>query len=129
MAEPAALHVQALEHRCVEQLAGPVVGLAVGIAAAGGQRGGQFKDFLLLGEVGVEVGQTVLGDVDGRADPGLLGLERRHVDGPAVVGVEQLAPFALGLGQPVGEQLTLGGIGCLALFDLPRHLLAEPLGP
>ena len=37
MAEPAAFHVQSFEHRGVEQLVGPVVGLAAGIAAAGGQ--------------------------------------------------------------------------------------------
>ena len=37
MAEPAAFHVQALEHGGVEQLAGPVVGLSVGVAAASGE--------------------------------------------------------------------------------------------
>jgi hypothetical protein len=37
LAELAAFRVQPLEHRGVEQLAGPVVGLAAGIAAAGGQ--------------------------------------------------------------------------------------------
>ncbi len=41
IAEPAAFHIQAFEHRGVEQLAGPVVGLAIGIAAAGGERSGQ----------------------------------------------------------------------------------------
>lgn len=75
MAEPAAFHFQPLEHCGVEQLAGPVVGLAVGVAPPGGQRSRQFEDLLLLAEVGVEVGQPLLGGIDGRADPGLLGLQ------------------------------------------------------
>jgi len=48
----------------------------------------------------------------------VLGLERRHDDGPAVVGVEELPPFVLGLGELAGEQLAVSGVGCLALFDL-----------
>ena len=38
MAEPAAFHFQTFEDRRVEQLAGPVAGFAVGVAAAGGER-------------------------------------------------------------------------------------------
>ena len=63
MAEPAGFHVQALEHRGVEQLAGPVVGLAVGVAAAAGQRGGQPQDLLLRRQVRIKIGQTVLGSL------------------------------------------------------------------
>ena len=37
MAEPAAFHVQPFEHRGVEQFAGAVVGLSVGVATAGGK--------------------------------------------------------------------------------------------
>ena len=129
IAELAAFHVEAFEDCGVEQFAGAIVGLAVGVAAAGGQRRGQFKDLLPLGDVGIEVGQAVLDGVDGRADPGLLGLEGGDVVGAAVVGVEQLAPFTPCLGQPVGEQVALGRVGCLALFDLGGHLPSQSLGP
>ena len=61
--------------RGVEQLAGAVVGLAVGVPTASGERGGQLQDLLLLTEVGVQFGQSVLGGIDGRADPGLLDLQ------------------------------------------------------
>ncbi|MGO9287972.1 MAG: hypothetical protein ACLQIJ_04360 [Polyangia bacterium] len=37
MAEPAVFHVQAFEHGSIELLAGALVGLAVGVAAAGGE--------------------------------------------------------------------------------------------
>ena len=129
MAELAAFHVKAFKHCGVEELAGAVVGLAVGVAAAGGERGGQLQDLLLLADVGVEVDQPVLGGIDRRANPGLLGLERRHVDGAAVVGIEQPASFPFSLGQLAGEQLALGAVGLLALGDLGGHLLSQSLGP
>ena len=94
MAEPAAFHVEALEHRCVEQLAGPVVGLAIGVTAADNQRRGQFKDLLPFGKVGIKIDQPVFGGSDCRADPGLLVLQGGDVDGPAVVGADQLASSA-----------------------------------
>jgi len=71
----------------------------------GVERGGQPHDLLLFGEVGVEVGQSLVGRFDGRADPGLLEIHGGYVDGTAVVGVGQLGPFALGLGQRAGERL------------------------
>ena len=76
VAEPAVFHVQPLEHRGVEQLAGAVAGLAVGIAAAGRERGRQFQDLLLLAEVGVEVGQAVLGRGEIGTDAGFAEFER-----------------------------------------------------
>jgi hypothetical protein len=51
---------------------------------------GEFEDLLVLADIWIEVGAAILGGVDGRADD----------DGAAVVGVEQLVPNALGLGQP-----------------------------
>jgi len=52
MAEPAAFHVEACERCGVELLAGPIVCLAVGVAAPGGERGGELQDLLLLAQVG-----------------------------------------------------------------------------
>ena len=75
MAEPAVFHVQALEHRRVELLAGAVRRFAVGVAAAGGEGGRQFQDLLPLAEVGIEVAEAVLGGLDVGADAGLLGLQ------------------------------------------------------
>ncbi|MDA8296843.1 MAG: hypothetical protein M0004_09700 [Actinomycetota bacterium] len=129
MAEPAVLHVEALEHRGVELLAGAIAGLPVGVAAARGEGGGELQDLLPLAQVGVEVGQPVLGGVDVGADAGLLGLEGRHVDGARVIRVEKLAPLGFCLGEPAGEQLALRGVGALAFDDLGRHLLAQPVGP
>jgi len=40
-----------------ELAAGAVGSLAVGVAAAGGEGGGELQDLLPLGEVGVEVGE------------------------------------------------------------------------
>ncbi|MDA8358358.1 MAG: hypothetical protein M0Z95_19180 [Actinomycetota bacterium] len=129
MAKPALLHVEAFEHRGVELLAGAVVGLAVGVPTARGERGRQLQDLLPLAEVGVEVAQPVLGDLDVGTDAGLLGLEGRHVDGARVVRVEELAPLGFCLGEPSGEQLTLRGVGALAFDDLGFHVRAEPVGP
>ena len=49
--QPTAFHVDALEHRGVELLAGVVAGLGVGIAATGGERRCQFEDLLPFAEV------------------------------------------------------------------------------
>ena len=68
VAKPAVFHVEALEHRRVELLAGAVGGLAVGVPAARGEGGGQLQDLLPLAEVGVEVAGPVLGGVDVGAD-------------------------------------------------------------
>ena len=100
VAEPAVFHVEALEHRGVELLAGAVAGLAVGVAAAGREGGGQFQDLLPLAEVGVEVAEAVLGRLDVGSDAGLLGLQGPNVERTGVVGVEELAPLAFGLGEP-----------------------------
>ena len=129
VAEPAVLHVEALEHRRVELLAGAVAGLAVGVGAAGGESSRQLQDLLPLAEVGVEVSEAVLGGSDVAADARLLGLQGRDVDRAGVVGVEELAPLRFGLGEPAGEQLALGGIGTLAFDDLGGHLLAQPFRP
>ena len=75
VAEPAVFHVEALEHRRVELLAGAVGGLPVGVAAAGGEGGGQLQDLLPLAEVGIEVAEAVLGGLYVGADAGLLGLQ------------------------------------------------------
>ncbi|MHB1504980.1 MAG: hypothetical protein ACYCTL_13195 [Acidimicrobiales bacterium] len=124
MAEPAAFHIEAFEHRGVEQLAGPVVGLAVGVAAPGGEAGRQLQDLLPLAKVGVQIGEAVLCGLDVGADGGLFGLEGGYVDGSGVVGVEELSPLRFGLGEPAGEQLALGGVGGLALDHLGGHLFA-----
>ena len=102
MADPPVFHVEAGEHGGVEQPPGAVAGLAVGVAAAGGEGGGELQDLLPLGEVGIEVGQAVLGRGEVRGDAGLFGFEGGDVDGAAVVGVEELAPCGLGLGDPAG---------------------------
>ncbi|MDA8292973.1 MAG: hypothetical protein M0040_01200 [Actinomycetota bacterium] len=124
MADLPVFHVEPFEHRGVELLAGAVAGLAVGVAAAGGEGGGQLQDLLPLGEVGVEVGETILGRGEVGADAGLLDLQGGDVDGAAVVGVEELAPFGFGLGDPAGEQLALGGVGTLAFDHLGVHFFA-----
>jgi len=62
------------------------------------------------------------------ADAGLLDLQGGYVDGAAVVGVEQLAPFGLGLGDPAGEQFALGDIRTLACVHLGVELFAQALG-
>jgi len=103
VADTPVFHVEPFEHRGVELLAGTVGGLAVGVAAAGGEGGGELQDLVPLGEVGVEVGETIFGRSEVGADVGLLELRSGDVDGAAVVGVEQLAPFGLGLGDPAGE--------------------------
>ena len=123
VAEPAVLHVEALEHRRVELLAGAVGRLGVGVGAAGGEGGRQLQDLLPLTEVGVEVTEAVLGGSDVGADASLLGLQGRDVDGAGVVGVEELSPLRFGLGEPAGEQLALGAVGALAFDDLGGHLL------
>ena len=53
MAEPAAFHLSSFEHRGVEQLAGPVVGLAAGAAAAGGECCCELQDLPPFAEAGV----------------------------------------------------------------------------
>ncbi|MDA8279260.1 MAG: hypothetical protein M0Z63_02355 [Actinomycetota bacterium] len=124
MAEPAVLHIEALEHRGVELLAGAVGRLGVGVTATGGEDRRQLQDLLPFAEVGVEVTQAVLGSLDVGADARLLRLQGRDVDGADVVGVEELSPLGFGLGDPAGEQLALGGVGPLAFDDLGGQLFA-----
>ncbi len=88
MADPPVLHIEPFEHRGVELAAGAVGGLAVGVAATAGESGGELQDLLPLGEVGVEVGETILGRREVGADAGLFHLQGGDVDGAAVVGVE-----------------------------------------
>ena len=104
MAEPAVLHVHPFEDRRVELLGRAVGGLAVGVAAAGGEAGRQLEDLLPFAQVGVEVAEAVLGGGEVCSDAGLLGFEGGDVDGAGVVGIEQLAPLGLGLGELAGEQ-------------------------
>jgi hypothetical protein len=129
VAEPAVSYVEPLEHRGVELATGAVAGLAVGVTAAGGEGGGELQDLLPFAQVGVEVDEAILGRGEVGADTGLLDLQGGDVDRAAVVGVEQLAPFGLGLGDPAGEQLPLGGIGVLALDHLGVQLFFQALGP
>ena len=129
VADPTVLHIEPGEHGGVELAAGALAGHSVGVAAAGGDGGGKLQDLLPLGEVGVEVAQAVLCGSEVGADAGLFGFEGGDVDGAAVVGVEQLAPCGLGLGDPSGEQLPLGDVGPLALDHLGGELLAQALGP
>ena len=121
------------EHGGAELLAGAVGGLAVGclavgVAATGGESDGQLQDLLPLGEVGVEIGETILGGGEVGADAGLLDLQGGDVDGAAVVGVEQRAPFGLGLGDPAGEQLALGGRPHIGARSPRRRVLRAGVG-
>ena len=111
MPEPAVLHVEPFEHSSVEMATGAVAGLAMGVTAAGGEGGGELQDLLPFAQVGVEVSEAILGRGEVGADAGLLGFEGGNVDGAAVVGVGELAPCGLGLGDPAGEQFPLDGVG------------------
>jgi len=96
LAEPAAFHVEAFEHRRVEQLARPVAAFSVRLATAGRECRGGFKNLLPLGEVRVEASETVVRRGEVRTDARLFDPERRDVDRARVVRVEELAPLGLG---------------------------------
>ena len=55
---------------------------------------------------------------------GLLGFQRGDVDGARVVGVEELAPFGVGLGELAGQEHAPGGVAVLAGGDLGFQFVA-----
>jgi len=67
MAKPAVSCVKALGHRGVEQLARPLAAFPVGVTATRRERRGEFKNLLPLGEVRVEVAESV--DRSGEVGP------------------------------------------------------------
>ncbi len=95
----------------------------------GGEAHGGLEDLPPLGQVGVDGGESFLGTADVGGDAGLLGLQGGDVDGARAVGVEELAPLRLGLGELADEELALGGVAVLASGDLGFQLFAQPLQP
>ncbi|HVC24904.1 MAG TPA: hypothetical protein VND23_04025 [Acidimicrobiales bacterium] len=114
----AVAHLDAGEDGLVEPAPGWREGSGVRLGAVGGEAHGGFEDLLPLGQVGVDRGEPFLRTTDVRGDAGLLGLQGRDVDGARIVGVEELAPFGVGLGELAGQELALGGVAILAGGDL-----------
>jgi hypothetical protein len=72
---------------------------------------------LPFAEVGIEVGADPSPRGEVGADRGLFSPEGGDVDGAAFLNVQQLAPFGLGLGDPMGQQFSLDSFSALALDD------------
>jgi len=100
--DPAVSDGELGEDGLVEPTPGLAVRSPVGLGAVGGEAHGRAENLLPFAEVGVDGGEASLGGPDVGADAGLLGLQHGDVDGTPVVGVEQLASLALGLGQLAG---------------------------
>ncbi|MDA8276091.1 MAG: hypothetical protein M0029_12040 [Actinomycetota bacterium] len=125
----AVAHLDAREDGLVEPAPGRRGGPGIGLGAVGGEAHGGFEDLLPLGEVGVDRGEAFLGTADIGGDAGLLSFQSGDVDGVGVVGVEELAPFGVGLGELAGEELALRRVAVLAGGDLGFQLLAQALPP
>src|SRR6266567_4912256 len=116
-----------LKYSRVVELARVAVGRPIRLSAIGGELEGDAEHLLPLGQCRLDILEPLLDFPNVACNPLLLAAQQSDVDRSRVVGLEQLAPFRLNLGQLASEELALAGVAVLAGDDLGLHRCAQTL--
>ncbi|MGA7910562.1 MAG: hypothetical protein WB682_00885 [Candidatus Dormiibacterota bacterium] len=121
LADLSVSHREPLEHSRVVELARAAVGRPVRLSAIGGELEGDAEHLLPFGQCRLDALEPLLDFSDVACNPLLLAAQQSDVDRASVVGLEQLPPFRLDLGQLASEELAFRSVAILAGDDLCLH--------